>query len=195
MAWFHALEKKLKTKDSLEKRDWVGTTSVLALVGHHRARNQLEILLTKRTMHVETHKGQISFPGGYYEQIDVDLLQTALRETEEEIGLTRDRITVLGRLEPVHTRNSILIFPWVGTVDFPVDFRVNPNEVEQIIYFPVTQLFQPGLKSIQVEVSGRHIPTLGITYEGHLIWGATAMMLQELARHLGTEAGDISEPK
>src|SRR5438309_11875519 len=104
MSWELELKKRLETFSDPDLGPYVsGVSSVLAVIGRNEAASTDEIVLTKRSMQVETHKGQISFPGGYREATDFDLLHTALREAEEEVGIRGTDVTVLGRLAPVTT--------------------------------------------------------------------------------------------
>lgn len=139
-----------------------------------------EILLTKRTTRVATHKGQISFPGGMWEDGDGDLRTTALRETEEEIGLSRECIQVVGRLPMVLTRGALPIVPWVGLVSIFADLKLNDHEVEKTLWLPVERLLAEGLKAVTVAVGPVSVASIGIEVEGELVWGATARILEEL---------------
>lgn len=160
-------------------------SSVLALLGWNREREREEILLTKRTEHVETHKGQVSFPGGFWEETDSDLLQTALRESNEEIGLDPKAVKILGSLEPVTTRGNIVVYPWVGWITYPYPFIPNPSEVASMLFLPVKDLLETGLKQVKVPISeGFSVESIGIWVEGELVWGATARMLEQLRERL-----------
>ncbi len=160
-------------------------SSVLALLGWNPETEREEILLTKRTEHVETHKGQVSFPGGFWEETDSDLLQTALRESYEEIGLDSKAVKILGSLEPVTTRGNIVVYPWVGWVDYPYPFTPNPGEVASMLFLPVQELLDTGLKQVNVPISeGFSVESIGIWVSGELVWGATARMLEQLRERL-----------
>lgn len=158
--------------------------SVVALIGRDEATPGDQIVLMKRTMMVETHKGQISFPGGFRESHDKTLLDTALRETEEEIGLPASSVRILGALSPVMTRNEIQILPWVGRISLPFSFRLNAGEVERLLYLPMETLVREGLKPVTVEMTQAKVSSIGLWLEGELVWGATARMLEELRQHL-----------
>ena len=158
-----------------------GQSSVLILLGRNQEGDRDEILLTKRTDSVETHKGQVSFPGGYWETHDSNLLQTALRESFEDIGTLIEHIEVLGALEPVHTRGDILIQPWVGRLDFPYPFALSTSEVAKLLFLPLDRLLQEGLSKVEIDVGcGHFIQGPGIYVDGELVWGATARMLEML---------------
>jgi 8-oxo-dGTP pyrophosphatase MutT (NUDIX family) len=138
----------------------------------------------KRSQLVETHKGQVSFPGGHRETSDLDLLHTALRETEEEIGVKREHIQVLGRLTPVKTRGEVLIYPWVGRMNLPYTFSLSVAEVDRLLFLPLNQLLTEGLKAMDVDVGPFKVKSIGLFAEGELVWGATAKMLEELRQVL-----------
>lgn len=156
-------------------------SSVLAIIGFNGETERDEILLTKRTEHVETHKGQVSFPGGFWEETDSDLLATALRESQEEIGLDPKAVKVIGGLEPVRTRGNILIYPWVGRLQYPYPFQLNASEVAGLIFLPVQTLVEQGLTQVSVDVTeGLKVESRGIWVDGELVWGATARLLEQL---------------
>ena len=183
MSWDEDLRQHLRVELEPDAQP-EAQSSVLALIGQEKQSGKEQILLMKRTMTVETHKGQLCFPGGYREKHDKDLLATALRETEEEIGVAPGDITVLGRLKPVYTRNEVLITPWVGRLDFPYPFKLNDAEVERLIFLPVDRLVGEGLKPVTANVGVVRVSSIGMTIDGDLLWGATARMLEELRQYL-----------
>ena len=182
MPWTTQLRKLLSQESPSEKEAGKIQSSVIALITGGEGDGQ--ILLMKRTDQVETHKGQICFPGGYRDDGDVDLLQTALRETDEEIGVKSERIEVLGRLSPVATRNEVQILPWVGLLKNPGEFSLSHREVERLLFLPVAQLVDQELKLTTLNLTGVTVRTPGIVVDGELVWGATAKMLVELRQHL-----------
>lgn len=155
-------------------------SSVLVVVAWNRTTSRLEIVLTKRTDLVETHKGQVSFPGGFWERGDENLLKTALREAEEEIGIQAPHVEICGGLEEVRTRGNVRIFPWVGMMELPYEFRVNASEVAGLLFLPVDKLVSEGLKAVEIDLGGRKIQSQGLWVDGELVWGATARMLHQL---------------
>ena len=182
MDWREKLRRNLARHGSVESTPVPAShlTSVLVPIGWNRETRRDEILLTKRTMHVETHKGQVSFPGGFCEDGDCSLVDTALRESLEEIGTRPADIEVLGPLPLVTTRGNIQIFPWVGRLELPYPFNVNPDEVEKILHLPLTRLLDEGMGMTDVGVGGATFRSVSITVDGELVWGATARMLQLL---------------
>jgi 8-oxo-dGTP pyrophosphatase MutT (NUDIX family) len=159
-------------------------SSVMILIGVDPVTQREEILLTKRTHTVETHKGQVSFPGGYWETSDPHLLATALRECDEEVGVKAKDIEIVGALTPVFTRGEVRIYPWVGLMSFPYSFVLNPQEVERVMFLPVSLLLSEGLPKVNVAIEGFTVQSIGITVEKELVWGATAKMLEQLIQLL-----------
>lgn len=143
------------------------------------------ILLTRRTEHLQHHAGQISFPGGRVEESDTSPEDAALRETEEEIGLKRDRIEVMGRLGLYRTRTGFEITPVVGWVTPPFDLAPDRFEVAEVFEVPLSFVADPKnheRHSREWQGVVRHFYVL--PYCGYYIWGATAGMLVNLAERL-----------
>lgn len=157
-------------------------TAVLALL--EETEEGLCFLLTKRTQLVETHKGQISFPGGYWEERDEHLLETALRETEEETGIPRSHVKVLGVLPKVKTRRDIWITPWVAVREQKGNLLLQAREVEKVLHLPISRLFEEGLKLHKINMQTFSIVSPGIFFDGELVWGATARILQHFLDHI-----------
>jgi 8-oxo-dGTP pyrophosphatase MutT (NUDIX family) len=145
----------------------------------------LHVLLTQRTSHLSDHAGQISFPGGRVEVEDSSREDTALRETEEEIGLARTRITLVGRLPLYEIPSGFRITPVVGWVEPPFDLALDPFEVAAVFEAPLAHFTDAGrYQRREYRFKGRHRHYMAIPYEGRYIWGATAGMLYSLARML-----------
>lgn len=138
------------------------------------------ILFTKRTDMVEHHKGQISFPGGKRENTDRDLLQTALREAHEEIGLRPESVDVLGELDDEMTFvSNYIITPFAGYIPYPYPFKLSKEEVQEILEVPISTLLDKANFRQEEETEGN------ITYQAYfyhygdeVIWGATARILK-----------------
>lgn len=151
----------------------------------------MTLLLAQRTQHLHHHPGQISLPGGGIEATDADAVAAALRETEEEVGIARDRVEVVGRLESIVTRTGFRITPVVGFVAPPVEFKLDPFEVEHVFEVPLAFV----LDERNYELQARHFAGAGelsyyvLPYEGRKIWGATAQILVNFARTLANPAG------
>jgi 8-oxo-dGTP pyrophosphatase MutT (NUDIX family) len=149
----------------------------------------LQVLLTQRTSHLSDHAGQISFPGGRVEADDANREDTALRETEEEIGLSRSRITIVGRLPLYEIPSGFRITPVVGWVDPPFELTLDPFEVACAFEAPLEHFADPKrYQRREYRFRGRHRHYMAIPYQGRYIWGATAGMLYSLARMLDARA-------
>jgi 8-oxo-dGTP pyrophosphatase MutT (NUDIX family) len=139
------------------------------------------IVFTRRTEELPRHPGEISFPGGLTHEEDVDLRATALRETEEELGLAPDDIEVLGALEPVHTFVSgILIVPFVGVVSAAPVFTPSEAEIAEVLSYPLDELMAA---ETTVEWPRDGLVYRGFAYpmsDGNTIWGATATIVNQL---------------
>lgn len=145
----------------------------------------VHVLLTQRTAHLSDHASQISFPGGRVEAQDASREETALRETEEEIGLSREHVTVLGRLEDYEIPTGFRVTPVVGWVEPPFALALDAFEVAAVFEVPLEHFTE--LSRFQRRdyfFRGRHRHYLAIPHEGRYIWGATAAMLYSLGRVL-----------
>ena len=146
---------------------------------------RVSLLFTQRTPHLAAHAGQISFPGGRVESDDAGREDTALRETEEEIGLARKHVRVLGTLPEYSIPTGFRITPVVGWIDAPFDTQPDPFEVADIFEAPLEHFLDVArYQRHEYHFNGRHRHYVAIPYEGRYIWGATAGMLLSLARML-----------
>jgi 8-oxo-dGTP pyrophosphatase MutT (NUDIX family) len=143
----------------------------------------LRVLLTRRTETVEHHRGQISFPGGAEEEDDPSPFATAARETEEELGIAPGDVRLLGALTPLKTVTDFFVEPFVGAIPYPHVLRPAEAEIAEVIDAPVAALLDPKILEKRV-LPGREEPTLFYHYGPHVIWGATARILQELLEAL-----------
>jgi 8-oxo-dGTP pyrophosphatase MutT (NUDIX family) len=147
---------------------------------------RVNVLFTQRTAHLDDHAGQISFPGGRVEVADTSREETALRETEEEIGLARGAVTLLGRLPDYAIPSGFRIVPVVGWIEAPFDITLDTFEVESVFEAPLAHFLDAAnYQRREYRFRGRHRHYMAIPYEGRYIWGATAGMLYALCRILG----------
>ncbi len=143
------------------------------------------VLLNKRSEQVEYHKGEISFPGGARDPEDRDSLETALRETEEEMGIQRRDITVLGEMDEVETRSRFKVNVYVGTIPYPHQFKPSAVEIAEVLEVPIGALRNPAnLRAETRWENGAPVTTHAYAHEGHLIFGATAKILQQFLQLL-----------
>ena len=137
------------------------------------------VVMTEKPKHMKFHAGEISFPGGKLDSTDSDLLQTALRETSEEIGLTISKEQVIGQLEPVVTLNSgFLILPFISVVDEISPLSAN-CEVEKIFHIPL----EPFLKTVAKDPDPSHNiiqEMYTFEYQNQIVWGASARILKQI---------------
>ncbi len=148
----------------------------------------LSLIFTKRTTHLPSHSGQISFPGGGRDAADEDDLATALRETHEEIGVEPDAIETWGGLNPEPTAGSgYWVSPFVGLIPFPYDFKLDAYEVERLVIVPFSHLLDPAnMTAGMSNYGGRMYRAYEYTYGDDVIWGATARMLNNFLTLLTT---------
>jgi 8-oxo-dGTP pyrophosphatase MutT (NUDIX family) len=149
--------------------------------------DELTVLFTQRTSHLAHHAGQVSFPGGHIEPQDGGPTETALRETEEEIGLDRRRVNVIGHLDTYLTRTGFVVMPVVGLVTPPFVLKPDPHEVAEIFEVPLSFLLnRENHQRCTAEFEGMTRYFWAMPYRGHFIWGATAGMLINLCDILDT---------
>ncbi|MFA9216834.1 MAG: CoA pyrophosphatase [Sphingomonadaceae bacterium] len=145
----------------------------------------LRLLLTQRTAHLTDHAGQISFPGGRAEDYDASPVDTALREAEEEIGLARRHVEVLGNLPDYFTGTGYRVTPVVGLVHPPFEIAADPSEVDEIFEVPLAYLMDgQHHQRLSVDLAGGRRTFYAMPYERFFIWGATAGMLRNLFHFL-----------
>jgi 8-oxo-dGTP pyrophosphatase MutT (NUDIX family) len=161
--------------DLLPRQPWKPAAVLLPLVIHA---DMPTVLLTQRTEGLQEHAGQVSFPGGSREQADRDPVETALRETEEEIGLPRDHVEVAGYLDGYLTITGYTVSPVVGLVHPGFKLSVDPLEVAAVFEVPLSFLMDPRNRQVERRaLAGRDVGYYVFNYEQHRIWGATAAML------------------
>ncbi|MCG2578301.1 CoA pyrophosphatase [Dechloromonas sp. XY25] len=144
------------------------------------------VLLTQRTAHLRDHAGQVSFPGGRVEEHDRSPTDTALRETEEEIGLARERIEIVGFLPEYRTGTGFRVTPVVALVRPPFDLQPDPFEVAEIFEVPLSFLLDPANhQQHSLHYRGALRNYFAMPYGEYFIWGATAGMIRSLSERLG----------
>jgi 8-oxo-dGTP pyrophosphatase MutT (NUDIX family) len=147
----------------------------------------LTVLFTQRTPHLKAHSGQVSFPGGRAEAHDPTPEFTALRETEEEIGLRADAVEVLARLPDYCTRTGYCVTPVVGLLTPPLALSPDPREVADVFEVPLSFLLDERNHRRETrEFQGRSVGFFAIPYRDRYIWGATAGMVVNLSRQVGS---------
>jgi 8-oxo-dGTP pyrophosphatase MutT (NUDIX family) len=159
------------------------------LIPIYRQDGEYHIVFIKRTMTVKEHKGQISFPGGTRDKDDKNLLDTALREAEEEIGLRREDVTLLGEMDDeITTTSNFIVTPFVAKIPWPYRFTLNREEVEEVISIPIKALLDKTCCKPDTEVlDGKKVASFTYQYQSTLIWGATARILNKLLEIIKSE--------
>jgi 8-oxo-dGTP pyrophosphatase MutT (NUDIX family) len=172
----------LNDRDMYPALPLVAAAVLVPIVAHPAG---LSVLFTLRTPHLSAHGGQISFPGGRVDPEDPDETAAALRETEEEIGLARAGIRLIGRLDTYVTRTGFRILPLVGLVAPPLGLRPDPREVAEVFEVPLDFLIDPANRRRDSRLyQGRERFFWAIPYGERYIWGATAGMVVNLSELL-----------
>jgi len=170
---------EVKITSKIEERGRIISAVVVPIVTFD---GELNLLFIKRTKDASPHSGQVSFPGGCKKEDDTDMLFTALREAEEEIGIRKEDWIIFGALDPVFTRStSYLIYPYVAYLKKFSIFKPDPKEVERIFTVPLKMILDLfPFKKKEFLWEGKKYLTFLIEYEGEVIWGATARIIEKL---------------
>ncbi len=155
---------------------------LIPLVKHDEG---LTVLLTQRTDHLANHPGQISFPGGHIEEEDATPEEAALRETEEEVGLDRQHVSIIGRLPDYVTRTGFIVTPVVAWVAPPFDIVPDDHEVAEVFEVPLDFfLDEDNHEKHTLFYAGKNRYFWAMPYGDYYVWGATAGMLKNLYEFL-----------
>ncbi len=188
--WKRLLEKALKIPklnylefpgDSTKLWQELKRAAVLVLFVEKEPDESPLLVFTKRSAYMNAHRGQMSFPGGRFDpEIDRDLVACALRETKEEIGISRDAIEIMGEFEDIITTSRYWLTPIVGWTTIVPRYRVNPMEVEKVLEIPVKWLWDRHYYCFRLNDfyrEGRTFNTFFFPpYQGEVVWGATASL-------------------
>jgi 8-oxo-dGTP pyrophosphatase MutT (NUDIX family) len=178
------LRRLLLSPEEAEGIDAHGRTEAAVLVPMHGWPDNPGLVFTERRSDLSRHAGEVSFPGGRRDEGE-ELLDTALREAEEEIGLSRDRVEVAGALPPIGTFvTNYKVHPFVGLIEEGLRFEPNPDEVESVLVASLDDL-AAGFAKRRLMRRGVPIKTDTYTIADNMIWGATARILGELFERLG----------
>ena len=164
--------------------DNVGRAAVLIPIW--KEDESLSFLLTLRTKKVQTHKGQISFPGGMRNSTEEPLVQTALRETQEEIGISDNQIRILGQFDEYLSTTKLIVTPFVGRIEPPLVIQKNPEEVEEVIKVPFSLFQKPEL--LRTEIRQRlneRVKVYHYDFKGLDVWGLTAQIIRDFLKVIG----------
>jgi 8-oxo-dGTP pyrophosphatase MutT (NUDIX family) len=177
----------LATQPSSEPEEPYGRPAAV-LIPLYWHDHQWHALFTRRTDHVEEHRGQVSFPGGMIEAGDLNHEQAALREAYEEIGIRPQDVDILGRLPPTRTITHFLITPILGVIPWPYELRCNPKEVASAFGVPLQWLADPANLELREYKPSESGPSYEIhffnAYQGEVIWGATGRIVVQFLKVL-----------
>ncbi|MDN5872051.1 MAG: CoA pyrophosphatase [Nitrococcus sp.] len=163
-------------------------TAAAVLVPLVQRRRGMQVILTRRAVHLREHAGQISFPGGRIEHSDVSAASAALREAEEEISLRPQSVALMGELPRYRTGTGFVVYPVVGIVEPSAELVADPVEVSEIFEVPLTFVLNPNnYKPLRLTAQGRQISCWAIPYHAYYIWGATAAILRNLYHLLSVQ--------
>ncbi|NIO10008.1 MAG: CoA pyrophosphatase [Deltaproteobacteria bacterium] len=138
------------------------------------------LILTQRAEGLNSHSGQVAFPGGSLEPGDAGPLEAALRESHEEVGIDPRHVRVLGHLDQVTAASDFLVTPIVGVIPYPYKFQLNPRETAAIFSVPVSILLEPNCMTVDPRPMNPRGPAYHFQYQDWDIWGATAKMIKQL---------------
>jgi 8-oxo-dGTP pyrophosphatase MutT (NUDIX family) len=182
-----ALQSRLAGRAPITRAEWEARPAAV-LVPLHMQAGAWHLLLTQRTLTVESHKGQVAFPGGRVDVGDASRVDTALREAEEEIGLPRERVTIIGQLDELLTVTQYRITPVVGLIPWPWTFTLSTAELSAVFSVPLRWLADPANLDIQYRqpiVPGPPVEVYYFYYGEYTIWGATARIIRNLLEVAG----------
>jgi 8-oxo-dGTP pyrophosphatase MutT (NUDIX family) len=164
----------LTKRRSIIKTEWEARQAAV-LIPIYSEKGEWYLVYTRRTEQVEQHRGQVSFPGGLVEELDQSAQETALREAEEEIGLKREAVQILGSLDWLLTVTQFQILPFIGLIPWPYSFQLNADEVARVFSVPLRWLMDLPTKE------GPEVPVYYFKpFEDEIIWGATARITLNL---------------
>ena len=158
------------------------------LVPLFKKEEECHLLFTKRSEQVKYHKSEISFPGGVVDEEDRELINTALREAHEEIGLKESDIQVIGLLDDIVTITEFIVTPIVGLFPYPYPFKVSEVEIAELIEVPLSFLLNKECLSERTILrGGQNEVVYAYQYGEHIIWGATARILNQFLDLISSE--------
>jgi len=173
------IRKALAGRRRLEIAESDGYPAAVTLLLYENA-GTYHVILTARTSKVEHHKNEVSFPGGARDPGDIDELATALRETQEEIGVRPEDVEVLGVLDDLVTVSNFRVTPFVGLIPYPYAFAPNEHEVAEILEVPLDHLLDAANQfEEERERGGARVKMRSFRFRDYVVWGATARMLSQ----------------
>lgn len=175
------LNRPAPTKSIRGRSDNYRDAAVLIALFEHR--NQLQLLLTERSLQMPTHPGQVAFPGGKVDDSDGSFWEAATREAWEEIGLPPEQLSRVGTLPKIDTISQFRIWPQLAIIESPFEPILSTREVSRLFSVPLTDFLEPNLRWHLKVRRGNTIQP--IYFMPHGVWGATAALIEQLAQQLG----------
>ncbi|MEM2941835.1 MAG: CoA pyrophosphatase, partial [Candidatus Bathyarchaeia archaeon] len=163
-----------RERSRVEPRNLVRAAVLVPLL---RRSDEYCLLFTRRPKELRSHPGQISFPGGLFEEADINLRGTVIREAKEEIGLSEADIEFLGELDDYASTTGYLITPFVAKIPYPYGFKVNKEEISELILARVEEFKKPPRVGYVIR-DGKPYPVYHYDLPNHVIWGATARIVK-----------------
>ncbi len=183
-----ALEQHQPNRESLEQ---VRPAAVLMPLWDDGS--QVQVVFTKRTEHLPSHAGQVSFPGGMKDPEDRDWRATALRETHEEVGVPPEQVELITRLDQVVTITGFLVTPYLGLVDPAARFDPNPVEVERLVLVPLARMLdRANYQTVDMMWEGMPLRQVALYQDGDMIWGATMRIMLNFLEAVGPARAEVA---
>lgn len=146
-------------------------------------KNRLHVLLTKRSDNVSAHKGEISFPGGSYDDEDGSLQKTVYRETYEEVGIPPEKIECMGRFDDYLSLYGFHVSCFIGVIPYPFSYKFNTDEIDDYVEAPMSLFLERAYDALEEYVhNNKRYDVYYYYYEGHKIWGLTARILTDFSQ-------------
>jgi len=181
----YLLSQALLPYQDLKPTEQDGIRPAAVLLPLHQDQGEDYLLFTRRTETLRHHKGQISFPGGKFDLEDQQMMQTALRENQEELGIDPEAVKLLGSLPPFTTITHYHLYPIIGRFEWPYDLNPNPAEISEVIRVPLRHLLDPANYRLeQKHFQGQDYPIHYFDFLPHIIWGITGQILFEFFEYL-----------
>jgi len=157
-------------------------------------KGETELILTRRSQQMRSHAGEVAFPGGKIDPIDVSLIDTALRESEEEIGLKAHEVEIVGQIEAMHSRQGVKVQPLIGLVDSDLKLSPCSEELDAVFKVPVSLFYdKPAMITHTFAMNGSFVEMPAFKFEEFTIWGLTASMIVKILNQVNEE--QIEQPQ
>ncbi|MBN2040572.1 MAG: CoA pyrophosphatase [Spirochaetes bacterium] len=178
------IKQRLAHRDKI-KAEKTGTRPAAVMMLLMNKNGKVNVFLTKRTHNVRTHKGQVSFPGGAWEEDDGNILETALRETYEETGIKPDDIELIGEFDEFISISDFHVSTFVGAIPYPYEYRMNKSEIEACIEAPVSIFYNKEYSNVDYYYyNNKKMANYCYEYMDFTIWGLTARILTLFAENV-----------